>query len=204
MAVSWFFIPIVGALIGWGTNLIAVKMLFRPKMPMGLGPFKIQGVIPSRHKALARDVAHTFEQELLSGEELVSKFEDIDLSVDAKGLLDERLDSYLAAVKGKIPMASMFLSPDLEEQLKSLAFDELIQVIPELKSRIKDKLLEEYDLKRVLEEKIQAFELEKLEAIAMKVASKELKSIELLGGLIGFIIGLGQLFILFLDRAICI
>ncbi|MBK8801884.1 MAG: hypothetical protein IPN71_07480 [Fibrobacteres bacterium] len=34
--------PIVGALIGWGTNWLALKMLFRPIVPFRLGPWSIQ------------------------------------------------------------------------------------------------------------------------------------------------------------------
>ena len=39
-------LPIVGGLLGWLTNMIAVKMLFRPRRAVNLGLFKLRGLIP--------------------------------------------------------------------------------------------------------------------------------------------------------------
>ena len=39
---------IISAAIGWITNWVAIKMLFRPHNEINLGLFKIQGLIPKR------------------------------------------------------------------------------------------------------------------------------------------------------------
>ncbi len=44
-------LSIIGASIGYITNVIAIKLLFRPVEPMNVIGFKIQGVIPKRQKA---------------------------------------------------------------------------------------------------------------------------------------------------------
>jgi hypothetical protein len=62
--------PIVGALIGWGTNWLALKMLFRPIVPFRLGPWSIQGVIPRRQGALAANLGEMVERELVSHHDL--------------------------------------------------------------------------------------------------------------------------------------
>jgi len=49
---------------------------------------------------------------------------------------------------------------------------------------------------RIVEEKIMAFNLLKLEKVVLSIAEKELKHIEILGGVLGFIIGLFQLLVL--------
>lgn len=36
----------IGAGIGWVTNYVAIKMLFRPYKEINLGLFKIQGLLP--------------------------------------------------------------------------------------------------------------------------------------------------------------
>ncbi len=47
-------LPTVCAFIGWITNVIALKMLFRPHDPVDvLGLFKIQGVLPKHEKLFA-------------------------------------------------------------------------------------------------------------------------------------------------------
>ena len=44
--------PIVGAFVGYMTNVIAIKMLFYPKKEIRIGPIGIQGVIPAKIKQL--------------------------------------------------------------------------------------------------------------------------------------------------------
>ena len=40
----------ISATIGWITNWVAIKMLFRPHKEINFGLFKIQGLIPKRKK----------------------------------------------------------------------------------------------------------------------------------------------------------
>ena len=53
MELELWFIPIIGFFIGLGTNYIAVKMLFHPRIKI-LG---IQGVLPKRKEVLAKNIA---------------------------------------------------------------------------------------------------------------------------------------------------
>ncbi|MFA5856084.1 MAG: DUF445 family protein [Candidatus Pacearchaeota archaeon] len=46
-------IPIIGFIIGYFTNYLAIKMLFYPKKPI----FGFQGVLPKRRKELAKNIA---------------------------------------------------------------------------------------------------------------------------------------------------
>lgn len=62
-------------IIGWITNLLAIKMLFRPFKPVNvpLVNFKIQGLIPKRKAEIAESIGETVETELLSIEEIVDE-----------------------------------------------------------------------------------------------------------------------------------
>ena len=40
--VAWIMVPLLGAVIGYVTNRIAVRMIFRPVRPWNLPGFKIQ------------------------------------------------------------------------------------------------------------------------------------------------------------------
>ena len=54
------------------------------------------------------------------------------------------------------------------------------------------------DLKSIVEKKIEAFDVSALESIVYSIASREFKMIEILGGVLGFLIGLGQVALLIL------
>jgi uncharacterized membrane-anchored protein YjiN (DUF445 family) len=61
----WFAVAISG-LVGFGTNWVAIKMLFHPRVKV-LG---VQGVVPARRLELARSVGETLEEHLISGDRM--------------------------------------------------------------------------------------------------------------------------------------
>lgn len=67
--------PVIGALIGYCTNYLAVKMLFRPIHPVKIGNYTLPftpGVIPRRKDALARAVGEAVESRLLTSQDIMS------------------------------------------------------------------------------------------------------------------------------------
>lgn len=43
-------LAIIGAFIGWMTNVFAIKLLFRPLQPVNILGIKLQGLIPKRKR----------------------------------------------------------------------------------------------------------------------------------------------------------
>ncbi len=65
--------PIIGACIGYFTNWIAVKMLFRPLKPLYIGRFHVPftpGIIPRRKVALAKSIGNAVGQTLLTPQDI--------------------------------------------------------------------------------------------------------------------------------------
>jgi uncharacterized membrane protein YheB (UPF0754 family) len=65
--------PIIGGVIGYCTNYIAVKMLFRPLAPVKIGKYTLPftpGIIPKRKHELAHAVGQAVGNALLSKDEL--------------------------------------------------------------------------------------------------------------------------------------
>lgn len=67
--------PLIGAMIGYCTNYIAVKMLFRPLKPVKIGKVTLPftpGIIPKRKPALAKAIGNMVGQSLIGKEEIKS------------------------------------------------------------------------------------------------------------------------------------
>lgn len=65
--------PLIGALIGYMTNWLAVKMLFRPRKALYIGKFHVPftpGVIPRRKAALATALGRMVSEMLVKKEDL--------------------------------------------------------------------------------------------------------------------------------------
>jgi len=66
---SWALPPIIGALIGYITNDIAIKMLFRPLRAYHIGPFRVPltpGIIPRQREKLAESIGLMVSRELIT------------------------------------------------------------------------------------------------------------------------------------------
>lgn len=69
--------PLIGGIIGYCTNFIAVKMLFRPLKPIKIGNFQLPftpGIIPKRKDSLARAVGAAVGNNLLTKEDIQKLF----------------------------------------------------------------------------------------------------------------------------------
>ena len=75
---------------------------------------------------------------------------------------------------------------------------ELEILFPQLMKSYAGHLQQELDLEMIVTEKVTAFSSDKLENILYQIMSKEFRFVEILGGVIGFIIGIIQVVITFL------
>lgn len=74
---TWIITPFIGAIIGYITNHIAVKMLFHPRKAIKLGNFTLPftpGIIPKERDRLAQNIGGVVSKELLSKEALQEVF----------------------------------------------------------------------------------------------------------------------------------
>jgi len=87
----------VGASIGYITNYIAIKLLFRPYKPVKLGNLTVfpQGVIPREKSSLAKKVGEVVKNYILSEEEIKKIVTSDEVKKEINNFLDEKIDSLL-------------------------------------------------------------------------------------------------------------
>jgi uncharacterized membrane protein YheB (UPF0754 family) len=194
---SWYFLfPLIGAITGWITNWIAVKMLFHPKEPKNFGFFKVQGVFPKRQNVMAEKLGHIVASELFSIDDVVEKMKSSE-NKQVFRFVEKKIDDFIDVKLGaSMPMLAMFLNDDLKIKIKTALLDEISDVIPGVIDSYADKLKNEIDVKAIVYDKVVNFSSDKLEDILYSIMKKEFKFIELLGGILGFIIGLVQLLLI--------
>ena len=162
--IIFILFPIIGALIGWGTNFLAIRMLFKPYDPIKILGFKLHGLIPRRQHDFSLGMAETIEKELLKKKDITKIIENLKF---------KNLVSKIPAL-GMVPTTMLSM---VEEPIKK-----------EITKEIEDNL----DLKSIITERMDTFAAKKLEEVVLGIAKKELRYIEFIGLGLGFTIGLLQ------------
>ncbi|GLY35561.1 hypothetical protein Amsp01_015850 [Amycolatopsis sp. NBRC 101858] len=104
-------IPIVAALIGYGTKLVAIRMMFQPVEFLGIKPFLgWQGIVPKRAARMASIACDTMTEQLIKPAEVVAR-------LDASRIAQEIEKPLLAGVEDIVREVAGHYQPGLWESL---------------------------------------------------------------------------------------
>jgi|SRR5688500_18969703 uncharacterized membrane protein YheB (UPF0754 family) len=198
---SWWSIillPLISAFIGWITNWVAIKMLFHPKEPVRVLGITFHGIFPKRQKQFAEKLGKLVSNELLSFSDIEQKITSPDNLKKIMPVVEKHVDEFLhAKLKEAFPMIAMFIGEKTISQLKTLFMNELESIFPVLMKSYMINLQQELDLEQIVTSKVQAFSSDKLESILYQIMAKEFRFVEILGGVLGLLIGIIQVLIMY-------
>ena len=183
----------ISATIGWITNWVAIKMLFRPHKEINFGLFKIQGLIPKRKAEIGSGIANIIQNELISVKDVISNIDREEFSKRLNALIDEVLDKNLKKkVKEKFPFLQMFFTDKIAKDVGNTIKDIIMGNQEKIFEIFSNYAEENIDFEVIISDKISNFSLDKLEEIITFLAKKELKHIEVIGAILGMLIGAVQ------------
>lgn len=198
-----YTLPFLAAFLGWFTNYLAVKMLFHPREPINLGFMELQGVFPKRQKVIAQKLGKMVVEELFSAKDLREKIvnpANIDSIMDS---LEAKINHYLDV---KFPQTFPFISMVMPSKTKLQVKDEMLREVelmtPELIERFVNKMESELDIEAIVSQKVGEMSSERLEGLINSIISKEFRFIEIVGAIIGFMIGCLQIGLMWLGDGI--
>jgi uncharacterized membrane protein YheB (UPF0754 family) len=97
-------------------------------------------------------------------------------------------------------MISMFIGENTINKLKDVFMTELETIFPELIGSYMKDLESQLDLNKIVTEKVYGFSSDKMETILNQIMSKEFRFVEVIGGILGFIIGIFQVILTLLTQ----
>ena len=187
--VKILLIVVTSGLIGYITNVLAIKSLFRPLDPVKLGPFTFQGLIPKRRLEVSSSIGKTVAQELLSEDDLISQLISQEDEDRFREILTVKIQQM---VLGKLAFLPSPIRNRIMEAIEEKMDKEVPQLFEEVTTLAEDHIRNKVNIGALVEEKINAFDLETLESLTLEIAGKELRAIEWLGMVMGAGIGLIQ------------
>lgn len=193
--------PFISAFIGWITNFFAIKMLFNPREEKNILGVKIQGIFPKRQKQFAEKLGVLVADELLSLDDIQQKIGSESNQALMLNTVSLKMDHFLDyKLKEAMPMVGMLIGKDAKAKIKETLMQEFKDSIPELLEKVNENIQNDLDVQHLVTEKVANFSVEKLESILYAIMQKEFRFIEILGAILGFIIGCVQVGLILLTQ----
>lgn len=167
--------PVIGAVIGYVTNLIAVKMLFYPINPVYIGKFRLPftpGIIPRGKARFAKAIGNVVGNNLLNG----ASIKDTLLSQDTEVQIEKQLDLIFEKLAADQTSLEVRIQALMGESARTQLEEEVVRTLSE---KISSELTA-MDLGRVFASEVKAAIQEKVQGtvLAMFVKPAVLEPIE--------------------------
>ncbi|MFT7613730.1 MAG: uncharacterized membrane protein YheB (UPF0754 family), partial [Parvicellaceae bacterium] len=172
-------IPVTSAVVGWGTNVLALKMMFYPLEFFGIKPFiGWQGIIPSKAEKMAKISVDLWTEKLINVKDMFSRIKPDAIAEEmrpefdriAKEMMDEVMEDQIPQVWAKVPEAA-----------KGIAYArmsrDLPNIISEIMNDIKENIEEVFDLKDMIVSRLTS-DKAMMNEIFLKCGKEEFKFIE--------------------------
>jgi uncharacterized membrane-anchored protein YjiN (DUF445 family) len=185
---------------GWFIAWMSIKILFWPIMPIKIGRFKLQGIIPAKQELIALNTGSMIQSEFLAYNGFDEKVANPDLLKKLKPMIENHVDHFLKEkLKTVFPLLSQFMGEKTISQFKTAFLTEIDILFPLMVKNYMNDLKNNLKLDNIISEKINVLSMSHIREIFYLNAAKEIRYFKiactcfgLFGGLITVLI-LGSL-----------
>jgi len=149
--------PMIGAVIGYVTNWIAVKMMFRPLKPIKIGNWRLPftpGIIPKNKKRIADSIGNAISENLLTEEVLQKNL----LSEENEIIIRSKVEDILNHLK----KCDKSLEEELNDVMKRDSYDIAIAYIIDSLSDSIYKTVKKANIGEIVAREIENTAMEKI------------------------------------------
>lgn len=195
-------IPITSAIIGWGTNVLALKMTFYPVEFIGIKPYiGWQGIIPSKAKKMANLSVDLWTTRLVDVKELFAQIDPAQVAEEMRPQFDriakEIMDEFMAE---QMPEVWSRLPESVKKVVYARISRDMPKIVNDIMADVKENIEEVFDLKGMVVGRLMQ-DKSLLNEIFLKCGREEFKFIERSGIYFGFLFGLVQMAVWYLYDA---
>jgi uncharacterized membrane protein YheB (UPF0754 family) len=190
---QWWTFPIMGVVVGYLTNWLALQMIFRPLEPKKFIFFSYQGLFLRRQEEVSKELANIIANKVLNTENLIRlifKGKGGDLLV--KLVLDNAYKGVENIMREKAPIAPILLGSEKTQIIKMKVADKIVGIIPEVADRIQYYITDTLKIEATVNERLAKLSKAQFEDILHSVFKEDEMTLILLGAFLGGMVGLLQ------------
>jgi uncharacterized membrane protein YheB (UPF0754 family) len=202
--VIWFFytgswiMPVAGFLVGWATNWLALKVIFKPILPQKYCGITIQGIFMKRQNEVAETFARVICVEILHIKAIWTAIFNGRLSKNFYAMLRAHTLAFTEKLLVEIePLALAAMGSEKFLQMKEDIARKVMENIPSVIDASYQYTQDALDMEATIREKMKALPPDEFEGVLHPAFEEDEIQLILLGGVLGAIVGVIQLFTLF-------
>ena len=198
--VGWTFykadwqLPLFGLIVGYLTNFIALKMIFRPQQPTRFGPWTVQGLFHKRQAEVARDYSRLIADEIVTPSHIIEAV--------LKGPYADRVFNMIAHhVKKVIDQQSGIAKPFVAWtvgtrryiDMKNRTVERIVESLPQAVRYVDTYAKEAMDIADTMSTRLKALPPDEFEAMLRPAFQEDEWILVAVGAALGMAVGIGQL-----------
>ena len=191
----WWLLPAGGLVVGYLTNFLALKLIFRPINPVKIGPIVIQGLFMKRQNEVSKEYAKILANELLTSEQI---FEFVLRNNGMEPLAEvcrkhviEMADKTTGATKKMI--VKLAVGTTKYERMKMLAAELFVEALPNSITTMFDYADKSLQIEKTLETKLKSLSKLDFEDVLHPIFKEDEHILILVGALLGGVAGIIQM-----------
>lgn len=194
-----WILPLFGAFNGWFTDWLALKLIFHPKRPVGIGRLRWQGLFLARREEVGTDYAALIAREILTPRHIVEALVTGPLSDRVFAMTQRHVQRAVDAQTGAArPLVLLAVGSVRYEKLKQSVTDKVMARVPTTLASVERYTEETLDIRNTLTTKMRQLTDEEFERLIRPAFQSEEWILITVGALLGF--GLGELQVLALEH----
>ncbi len=189
-------LPAAGFLVGYVTNWLALNLIFEPKEPKQIGPFRIQGVFIKRQREVAASFADVISDRVLNAENMVRHIGGGSNRGRVLSLIEEQVEESMTAYE-RDAMVGMLVSKQKLTEAKADLLERVRRADMATSGPIQAFAGQSKRIHAQLERNLVALDPAQFSGVLRPVFQKDEWKLILAGGVIGAGIGALQVILLF-------
>ena len=189
-------LPAAGFVVGYLTNWLALHLIFEPKEPIQIGPFRLQGVFIKRQNEVATSFADVIADAVLNAENMLKHIAAGPNRGRVVELLEEQVEQSMAEYE-RDAMVAMLVSKEKLDEAKSDLLHRIHHIDISDSGQLKTFANQSRRIREQLEDNLGALDPAQFSRVLRPVFHKDEWKLILAGGVIGTAIGALQVVVLF-------
>ena len=192
----YLVVPVTSALIGWGTNVLAIRMMFYPLEFVGKRPWLgWQGVIPANAKRMAEIAVDLMVDKLLPVEDIASRIDANRMADAMKQRVESLLDRLVEEImQERAPRVWQMLPLKIRDKIQARIRADAPAVIANMVEEAKSSVTDVFDIRQMMIDTLMT-DKALLNEIFLTAGDKEFTFLKRSGLYFGFLFGIPSMLV---------